>query len=224
MPLRQRLVSLAVLVLPACGLVESSGSTDVVLERGKGGDAAVCDPAVYPCGPYGYQPGSVIENLSLVARVDDDGDGFADEKDPVGTISLSRYFQDKNIYALVMTGSAEWCGPCQQEQPGLRQLFEQYRAAGGHLAILETLIQDAAYRPSTIAVADRWKARFQLPFDVAADPSVVLQPYYDINAFPMNMVIRTSDMKIVWQSNGGGTEAEAELRRQIERIVKNPQP
>jgi hypothetical protein len=80
------------------------------------------------------------------------------------------------------------------------------------------------YRPSTIAVADRWKARFQLPFDVAADPSVVLSPYYDINAFPMNMVIRTSDMKIVWQSNGGGTEAEAELRRQVDRIMKNPQP
>jgi thiol-disulfide isomerase/thioredoxin len=215
--------ALPALAFTACGLVDTTTS-EPVIERGKGGDATVCDPALYPCGPYGYQPGSVIEDLSLVARVDGNGDGRTDAADPVGTIPLSRYFQDKNIYALVMTGSAEWCGPCQAEQPGLKELYESYEKAGGHLAILETIIQDANYRPSTIAVADRWKSRFQLPFDVAADPSVVLSPYYDINAFPMNMVIRTSDMKIVWQSNGGGTEAEAELRRQVDRIVKNPQP
>jgi hypothetical protein len=215
--------ALPALALTACGLVDTTTS-EPIIERGKGGDTAVCDPAVYPCGPYGYQPGSVIENLSLVARVDDDGNGTTDATDPVGTIPLSRYFQDKNIYALVMTGSAEWCGPCQAEQPGLRALYESYQQAGGHLAILETIVQDANYRPSTIAVADRWKARFQLPFDVAADPASVLSPYYDINAFPMNMVVRTSDMKIVWQSNGGGAESEKAMRRQIDAIMKNPQP
>lgn len=221
--LRPAGTTLPALLLTACGLVDTTTS-DPVIERGKGGDAATCDPAVYPCGPYGYQPGSVIEDLSLVARVDGNGDGKSDETDPVGTIPLSRYFQDKNIYALVMTGSAEWCGPCQAEQPGLKDLYESYQKVGGHLAILETIIQDTNYRPSTIAVADRWKKRFQLPFDVAADPSVVLSPYYDINAFPMNMVIRTSDMKIVWQSNGGGPESETAMRRQIDAIMKNPQP
>jgi hypothetical protein len=215
--------ALPALALAACGLVDTTTS-EPIIERGKGGDAATCDPAVYPCGPFGYQTGSVIEDLSLVARVDDDGDGKADGSDPVGVIELSRYFQDKNIYALVMTGSAEWCGPCQAEQPGLKSLFESYQKVGGRLAILETIVQDGNYRPSTIDVADRWKARFQLPFDVAADPSVVLSPYYDINAFPMNMVIRTSDMKIVWQSNGGGPESETAMRRQIETIMKNPQP
>ena len=41
-----------------------------------------------------------------------------------------------------------------------------------------------------------------MPFDIAADPTVVLGPYYKQAAFPMQMIIRASDMQITFQENG----------------------
>lgn len=207
------------LALGACGGTANTPATP--LERGKGGgDNTACGEGIYPCGPYGYQAGSVIENLSLVGRPDANTNGNFDD-DAVAEIELSRYHQDKNIHVLLLTGSAEWCSPCRMEQPELKELFEQKKAAGGHLAILETIVQDKQGNPSDIAVADRWRHDFDLPFDVTADPSVVLQPYYDINAFPMNMVIRTSDMQIMWQGNGLDT---ATVKQQIEAVLRKPNP
>lgn len=211
-------VAVAVAVVAACG--GKDPGTVAPTERGRGGDTStVCDPAAYPCGPYGYQPGSIIENLKLVARPDLNDGNRTD--DPVVPVYLAQYFVDKNIQVLVMTGSAEWCQPCREEQPAIKEIFDGYQAAGGHLAVLETIIQDLKGNPSDIAVADRWQSDFALPFTVAADPAVVLAPYYDINAFPMNMVIRTADMKIVWQENGYDPDG---LRAQIKAVLAHPNP
>ncbi len=220
-------------VLGALGLAASLGGcgpapvadAEIVTptERGKGGGEESCDPALYPCGPFGYQTGSIIENLTLVARVRA-GEYGATDADPVSTIALSKYFQDKNIYVLLMTASAEWCSPCRAEQGPLREMYLQYKAAGGHLAILESIVQDVEGNPSNIEVADRWRKEFNLPFDLAADPASVLAPYYDVSAFPMNMVIRTSDMKIMYQSNGSGEAIESQIRRTIDAIIARPSP
>jgi thiol-disulfide isomerase/thioredoxin len=216
---RKAAAAVAMVFVAACG-GKATGTVDPV-ENGKGGgNGDVCDPEKYPCGPYGYQPGSVIDNLELPARPDANGDGNF-ENDPVVAVKLSQYFQDKNIQVLLMTGSAEWCQPCRMEQPELKDLYEEYKAAGGHLAVLETIIQDKAGNPSDITVADRWRNDFTLPFTVAADPAVVLSPYYDINAFPMNMVIRTSDMKIIWQGNGYDPDG---VRQQIKAVLAHPNP
>lgn len=225
MELRSKAVCWATMILSAaCAAAPAS----VDAERGKGGTGTVCDPALYPCGPYGFAPGSVIEDIELVARRDTDADGEIGSPvcgasvDAVSTVKLSDYYKDKTVQALLLTGSAEWCGPCRSEQPGLRRLFNSYQDKGGHLAILGTIVENNNHEPSDIDVADRWKCQYDLPFVVAADPAMVLQPYYDISAFPMNMLIRTSDMRIMWQINGAPPSDE--LKAQIDAILANPAP
>lgn len=184
-------------------------------EKGKGNET-VCDPAKYPCAPYGYLPGSVIENLSIPARRDLDLDGSIGNE-VTRNISLSDYFQNKDYKVLVITSSAEWCDPCKAEQPGLVRLYNDYKGnLGGQVAILEVIVQDNDGVEADMTVAERWSTAHGLPFDIGVDPHQFLAPYYDINAFPMNLVIRTSDMQIVYQKNG---MAENELRAAVEQAL-----
>jgi thiol-disulfide isomerase/thioredoxin len=197
--------SLAALVAACGGQTPLEQEPILPDEQGKGGDRETCDPSLYPCGPYGYQTGAVIENLSISGRRNATG--------PIRTLSLADYFQDSITDAIIVTASAEWCDPCKMEQAGLRQMYETHR---GRLAIFQAMIQDLNGRPANMDVADRWAAQFRLNFDVGVDPSNMLRPYYDINAFPMNMVIRKRDMKITWQRNG---LAEDELRRVVGQVL-----
>ncbi len=170
---------------------------------------AVCDSKLYPCGPFGYGPGSVIANLKLVGRSDSNQSGVVDPNDTVVPISLTKYYQDKNIKALYIGDSAEWCGPCNAEQKDLVAMHNQYKANGGHVAILGGLIESNGNAPADIGTVDRWAKKHSIPFDLVADPDgIVLGPYYPKPAFPMWMIVDTKDMTIVDAGNG----AEAGLK------------
>jgi hypothetical protein len=153
-----------------------------------------CLPAVYPCGPYGYAVGATLADASLYGRRDRDGNGSALD-DPAGTFRLAEYFATPGLRALVLSLSTVWCVPCTGEQPALVSLFGRYRA-GGQVAFLEILLQRSNGDPADGSDADRWAAEFNLPFDIAADPMDSLRGYYDPNAFPEQMVVRTADMTI----------------------------
>ena len=56
--------------------------------------------------------------------------------------------------------------------------------------------------PGDMVTLDRWANTFKIPFDMAADPTSLLGPYYNLSSFPMQMVIRTCDMTIEGQQNG----------------------
>lgn len=211
------------LALSLASIVSACGSNlppeqEVIVpdEQGKGdGGTEQCDPTKYPCGPFGFLPGSKIENLSLPGRNDADGDGSLLGEETF-QLELSRYYQAQGVKALVITASAEWCGPCQAEQPSLKALYNDYKNQPNKVGIMEAVIQNIEGGPADWVVAERWSRKFGLPFDVVVDPTGVLSPYYDISAFPMNMVIRTKDMSIVWQKNG---LAEGELRQVVQNIL-----
>jgi len=171
----------------------------------------MCDPAVYICTDYGYTTGTTIENLEILGKRDDNHDGSPVD-DPIRTIRFSDYHQDKSTKALVVLVAAEWCAPCRIEQPGLIDLYNKYDAASAGVAFLEALAQDKFGNPADMLVADRWAntqwgaQQQKIPFDIAADSASVLGPYYNVGAYPMQMVIRTSDMKIMYQNNGNANE------------------
>lgn len=190
------------------------------MEMGKGdGGAAQCDPAVYPCAPYGYTEERIIADLTLPGRKDSNKDGITNSGDALVNLTLSDYFRDKKIKVVFVDVSAEWCNPCKAAQPTLVKVYNKYKAAG-QVVFLEAIAQDRNHLPSDIAVTDRWATTYKLPFHMAADPTNVLGPYYNENAFPMEMVIRTRDMKILWQTNGGGPGLEQELTDQIEAAMQ----
>ena len=180
-------------------------------------DAAdTCDSSLYPCAPYGTNADDVMTNLSFVGRSDTNGDGTITSKDDAGTIALSKFYQDKNVRALIVSASAQWCSPCRAEQPELQALHEEH---AGKVGILEAMVQKLDGTPSVLATADVWRDEFGLTFDVVIDPSNVLAPYYDISAFPMNMVVDPRTMKIVYQSNGGDMDS---MKSVIDALVATP--
>ena len=191
----------------------SDAATDTA--TGSGGGSA-CDSSLYPCGPFGTNAGDVITNLSFVGRYDSNGDNVITNKDDATTIALSKYYLDTNVRALILSASAQWCSPCRAEQPELQALYEEH---GGQLAILEAMVQKLDASPSDLGTIDTWRDEFGLEFDLVVDPSNVLAPYYDISAFPMNMVIDPRTMTIVWQANGGEMDA---LENAINGLLANP--
>jgi len=172
------------------------------VEMAKTGDVATCDPAKYPCGPFGYSTDSIIENLKLVGRSDSNGDKIVDSKDDLKNIALADYFVDKNIKAIFVVVAAEWCGPCRAEQPDLVNAWKEYQSKGGQVAFLQAIVQDSSRRPASMTTVDRWSTTFKIPFDMVSDPTNALGPYYNVAAFPMQMLLRAKDMSIVFQENG----------------------
>jgi len=200
-----------------CGAVPG---TVAPVERGKGGDGAACDPAAYPCGPFGYESGSVVENMALPARRDTNGDGKY-ENEAIATVALSEYFQDQKIDVLVINASAEWCKFCNDEQPDLVEIATNKvtgRNYAGRVAVLGVIVEGAtAGVPSDMATADKWRKMHSLPFVVAADPGRLMLPYYeDPNVLPMNMIVRTSDMSIRAQFMG---HQRALMLQEIDKIL-----
>jgi hypothetical protein len=170
-------------------------------------DAASCDARQYPCGPYGYGPGTVMANLTLVGQRDLNGDGSAVD-DPAAPIQLADYFHANGLGALALVIGAESCVPCQNEQPMLVQL---YRAYGARVAFLEAIVQSSSGAPADQQVIDNWALRYALPFDITADPTQALAPYYPANTFPSAMAIRLADMRITYQMVGPADGLQAAL-------------
>lgn len=179
-------------------------------------DAGCATAAQYPCGPYGASQGSVIADLALSGKRDDNMSGSPAD-DAVRPISFADYYKDKDARVLVVLTAAEWCGPCKAEQPSLVSLYQGYQgSAPGQVAFLESIVQDNAGNVAAQLNVDNWTTTYKIPFDMAADPDQALAPYYNVSTFPMQMVIRTRDMTIAWQNNG---LAGSQLKDQIDLVI-----
>jgi len=197
------------LSLVACGGGLQKGSD---LPSASANDPGYVSPADYPAGPYGYAVRSTIADLTFLARVDASmkGDSNPGVTQAPGAPNISTYpvqkihFADyrKNFKVLVINASAQWCPHCMDEQPDFKANYQRWNANGPKVGVLEVIVQDTSGRPAGMDIADQWARAYGLNFDIGADPTGVLSPYYDINAFPMNMVIKATDMTIQWSSNG----------------------
>lgn len=163
---------------------------------------ATCDAFAYPCGPYGFVQGSTIADLVLPTQHDDNASGSAVD-DPVVTVHLSDYREKASSLAIVI--GSQTCAPCQNEQSTLVDLSRRYTRA----VFLEAIVQGQAGAQADQAVVDGWATQFALPFDLTADPSRALLPYYDPTAFPIGIVIRLADMQIVHIGSGQITAGDA---------------
>ncbi len=159
----------------------------------------------YPAGPYGYVQGSVIENIKFIGKEDPAGptgmatyDGLA-----LKPVSLADYHTDSTVKYVVMSGVAGWCGPCNDEQKTVPDLQTTYQPKG--FRFFEAMIQ--GYNEKTGAPAnetdlDHWATNHGLHVGIGLDPEDKIHQYADIAAFPLNMVVRTSDMQIVHMQVG----------------------
>jgi thiol-disulfide isomerase/thioredoxin len=208
------LVAVGIVALAGCGAAQDPIKPT---ESGKGNGGGQCDSTQYPCGPFGYAVGSIVENLQLVGQHDDNSNNTPTD-DAIRPIKLADYYRNKGVKVLAVLVAAEWCPPCKVEQPELVKSWNSYKANNAGVEYFEAIIQKNDGTPADMTTVDRWATTYKLPFDVGADPTVALGPYYNIAAFPMQMVIQTSDMSIQWLNNGYGMGA---LEGAIDPLIGN---
>lgn len=162
--------------------------------------------ANYPDGPYGYSVRSIIGNLSFLVKADPDGAaGTAtySSLDPK-TIQLSDYFNDPNVSWLVLNGSAGWCGPCREEASYIPKDQAKYEPMG--VRFVSVLIQgfdEANQTPATTGDIDHWQLITHEHIAIGTDPQDNLHDYASmIASFPLNIIVRTSDMQIMYSQLG----------------------
>jgi hypothetical protein len=180
---------------------------------------ATCGPGIYPCGPYGYAAGTIIENLEFVGKRDDNASGFTEATDQAIVMQLSDVVADPAIQVLMIDICPVWCGPCNLDQPGLVQMYNDYKP-GGHVEFYAVLPQDVVPgNPADLQDLDRWGGRYRLPYPIGIDPTQKTNPYNPIAAYPAHVVIRTRDMKIAWVGNGVD---QPTVKAQIDAVLASP--
>jgi thiol-disulfide isomerase/thioredoxin len=190
------------LVLASLLIVGCSNATDP-MNRG-----TVPTEGNYPLGPYGYAKGSVIANLQFQAKIDPMGAaGTAAYADlDTQTVNLSDYFQNNNpdVGWLVLTGAAGWCQPCREEAQTMPTVSQKWEPMG--VRFLTVLIQgfdETNQTPATPADIDNWQQKTKEHIGIGTDPKDNLHDFAsEIASFPLNMIVRTADMAIIYTALG----------------------
>jgi hypothetical protein len=166
----------------------------------------------YVAGPYGYTQGSVIQNIQFVGKVDPDGAaGMANYGAlTMAPISLAAYHDDPKVKFLFISGVARWCAPCNAEQADVPAMQAKYEPKG--FRFLETLIEGQQRgTPATEKDLNFWASFHSLHVGIALDPTDAIHQYADIAAFPLNVIVSTSDMKIQLMQVGQITNLDSTL-------------
>ena len=174
-------------VVEDTGVVDVKEKEDVkkVEDSGVEDKEAVVDGS-YPAGPYGKTPGSVIDNH----RFKNPNTGMI--------VELKDFYKEGEV--ILINASSGWCSVCKAEVGELNKLYDKYHAQG--FDVVYTLFEDQYSNPPTDAYAKSWQSTYKAKFDILIDSNFELGVYFDKSATPMNMLVRTKDMKIIYLSVG----------------------
>ena len=158
----------------------------------------------YPKGPYGYVQGSTIQNIHFVGK-NEMGDQNAGAYSGISMmpVQLADFYNDSSTKYVALSGVAGWCSPCNQEQAEVPNLQAKYEPMG--VKFFEAMMQgynEQTGAPATENDINRWQTAHHLEVGIGTDPGNEIFQYADLSAFPVNMVIRTRDMSIVYMNVG----------------------
>jgi hypothetical protein len=221
--------TLLALAVAACGDEPPAGSDD---DGGGGGSSASTSDAststgpatppggagqpanaAYPEGPYGVGVGSVVQNFEFVGYTRPDVDkadmevvSFSDFYNPTGT---EVFPEDGRAWAglpkpkaVAISVTAYWCPPCKEEwRSDIPPLQAELGPKGGMFLLLMS-DGNAGGVPPVIDELNSWTSNFAVTAPSVLDSSLDFQPVWEGDAYPQNVLIRTSDMTIVDKVNG----------------------
>ena len=186
---------------------DADADSDADADGDSDGDSDL--PAAYPPPPYGVVPGDIIENLRFVGTDNT-------------IIELSDFHNDPDAKLLMVFATAGWCVWCGVEnevllgwdQSGLGPDEDgEYSPEG--LRVLGIVFEDEDGNAADADYADDYfgPRGYDVDYTYASDPFFDLGRYFDAQATPLNMFIRTDTMEIVALELGWG---EAMYRETIE--------
>jgi len=105
---------------------------------------------------------------------------------------------------IILTSAAGWCSVCREEAQAFNDFFGLYDTRG--LIIVYTLFEDDRGNPISPEYVQTWIDYFDLDYPVyqdrITDGQFAMQPFYDQDATPLNMVVTTKDMQIRYREVG----------------------
>lgn len=188
----------------------SAGKDGEVVEAPEfqGGGQAAQAKLEYPAGPYGIDKQSIIENYKFV--------GYANSMvsiDALQPIELAEFYNptgdatfgpgsvfgegNPKPKGLVINVGSVWCPPCNQEAATvLPGEYAHYKPLGGEI-LFQLADGPTPGTPAKLMHLSSWVKKYQVNYPAVLDPSYRLNELFAENAYPANLMVRTSDMRIV---------------------------
>ncbi|HYO93268.1 MAG TPA: hypothetical protein VER33_02100 [Polyangiaceae bacterium] len=182
----------------ACGgvlsCVAACGSNRPELPPGLGAPES-CVAVDYPLGPYGTEPGSVVQNacfqgLRTPSRVATEAAleamALSDYYDPDGT---------RGVRLLLVNTAALWCSACRIEHETLPASARALSPRG--LVVVSALFEDSNRNPAEFDDLSVWVESFDTNFPIVLDPSYSFGLYASAETAPLNLVVDPRNMTIL---------------------------
>ncbi|MFN7131308.1 MAG: TlpA family protein disulfide reductase [Myxococcales bacterium] len=164
----------------------------------------------YPEGPYGTRVGDVVRNFALY--------GFRTGSGSYVNVRLSDFYDadgSKNYKVMWINVAAGWCGPCRAEQPDMVKKCDANASKG--LVCYTALTDNNDYKPADKEFIEGWGAQYKIKHALVHDGTTKWGYYFDKAATPMNMLVDTRTMKILYLGTGYDAAAiEAGIKQKIE--------
>jgi len=176
----------------------------------------------YPAGPYGIGVGSVVANYDFIGY----GDATATTA-TMQALSLADFYnphahdssyqpaageQDDRLFpadsgfasagkpkptVLLVDIASVWCGPCNDEAGTILPMKHDLYAACGGEFLLDLHDSLTPGTPATPSNLKQWTIKYKVGYPAAIDPSDQLDKLFAAQAFPQNMIVDTTTMKVV---------------------------
>jgi hypothetical protein len=173
-------------------------SVDVTCESG----STAAQP--YPACPYGVAKGDVMANHHF------------QDAHTGATVSLSDFVGQGKL--LLVTAAAGWCSNCIEETQALRPMYEQLHPQGLELAYV--LFEDYNFNPPGQAFGVGWCTQYSTPsclLDLDFQEGGLAQ-YFDPSTAPLNLLVRTSDMTILYKNVGQDDTLQQRITTYLQQI------
>jgi hypothetical protein len=186
---------------------EGSGTPSTAPEFPEGQGQAARPAVAYPAAPYGVSKGSIVANYKFIGYPDSTAElalheiQLADFHNPTGTETFAADAPfnagQPKPKALMITVSARWCGPCNLEAGEvLPDKYAEYKPLGGEF-LLELADGTTPGEAATTNDLNKWTSKYDVNYPATIDPTEKLGVLFEADAYPANMIIKTSTMEII---------------------------
>ena len=182
----------ALLVL---GALASCGTNKPELPADLSAPASCVAPG-YPAGPFGTEPGALLQNACFRGFWTPDRTALVESD--LEPLALSDFYQstaDRPAKVLLLNTAALWCAACQIEHRTLPDYYRELSPRG--LAIVTAVFQDERNDPAEFDDLRVWVETFSTNFPIVLDPSYSFGRYASAETAPLNLVVDPSTMTIL---------------------------